>query len=106
VTPEIQLCKIEEEKGVPDEPDLFMTMIFDKLSGCNNQMVHYEFIAARSAYNKGKMTQDEVFEALKRVYKIKQAAGTWTDLMPSKHKITMLTTNLAKTNTELKKLKA
>jgi hypothetical protein len=36
----------------------------------------YEFIAARSAYNKGKMTQDKVFKALKTVYKMEQAAGT------------------------------
>ena len=51
------------------------------------------------------MTQDEVFEALKMVYRMEQAAGTWADLMPSKHKITMLTTNLAKANIELHKMK-
>jgi hypothetical protein len=31
-------------------------------------MYCYELIAACSAYNNGKMTQDEVFEALKMVY--------------------------------------
>ncbi len=59
----------------------------------------YEFIAARSAYNKGKMTRDEVFEALKLVYRMEQAAGIWANLMPSKFEIIMLTTNLAKANT-------
>jgi hypothetical protein len=39
-------------------------------------MFCYKFIAACSAYNKGKMTQDEVFEALKLVYRAEQAAGT------------------------------
>ncbi len=68
-------------------------------------MFCYKFIAARSTYNKGKMTQDEVVEALKMVYKTEQAAGTWADLMPSKHKITMLTTNLAKASAELHKMK-
>ena len=37
--------------------------------------------------------------------KMEQAAGTWADLMPSKHKITMLTTNLAKANVKLNKMK-
>jgi uncharacterized membrane protein len=50
------------------------------------------------------MTQDEVFEALKMVYKMEQAAGTWADLIPSKHEITMLTTNLAKANVKLHKM--
>jgi hypothetical protein len=78
-----------------------MMLLFDKFSGYNNELFCYEFIAARSAYNKGKMSQDEVFEALKTVYKMEQAAGTWANLMPSKHKVTMLTTNLAKVNVEL-----
>jgi hypothetical protein len=52
------------------------------------------------------MTQDEVFEALKMVYKMEQAAGTWADLMPSKHEITMITTNLAKANNKLNKMKS
>ncbi len=51
------------------------------------------------------MTHDEVFEALKSVYKMEQAAGTWADMMPSKLEITMLTTNLAKANVELHKMK-
>ncbi len=42
-----------------------------------------EFIAARSTYNEGKMTQDDIFEALKTAYKTKQAAGTCANLMPS-----------------------
>jgi hypothetical protein len=83
-----------------------MTLLFDKFSGYNNEMFCYEFIADHSAYNKGKMTQDEVFEALKMVYKTEQATGTWANLMPSKHKITMLTTNLAKANVELHKMKS
>ncbi len=76
-----------------------MTRLIDKF------LFSYKFIAARSTYNKGKMTQDEVFEALKTVYKTEQAAGTWANLMPSKHEITMLTTNLAKTNVKLHKMK-
>jgi hypothetical protein len=87
------------------EPDCFMTLLFDKFSGYNNEMFCYVFIATRSAYHKGKMTQDEVFEALKMVYKTEQAAGTWANLMPSKHEITMLTTNLAKANVKLRKMK-
>ena len=55
-------------------------------------MCHYEFISSRSNYNKGAMTMEEVFEALKTVYKSEQAAGTWSDLMTTKHEITMLTT--------------
>jgi hypothetical protein len=96
----------EAEKGVTYKPDCFMTLFFDKLSSHNNEMFHYEFIAARSAYNKGKMTQDEVFEALKLVYRTEQATGTWADLTPSKHEITMLTTNLAKANIQLHKMKS
>jgi hypothetical protein len=53
-----------------------MTLLFDKFSGYNNEMFCYKFIATHSAYNKGKMTQDEVFEAHKKVYKMEQAAGT------------------------------
>jgi hypothetical protein len=83
-----------------------MTLLFDKLSGYKNKMFCYEFIAARSAYNKGKMTHDKVFEALKLVYRMEQAAGTWANLMPSKFEITMLTTNLAKANAELHKMKS
>ena len=55
-------------------------------------MCRYEFIPSRSNYNKGAMTMEEVFEALKTVYKSEQATGTWSDLMPTKHEITMLTT--------------
>ncbi len=51
------------------------------------------------------MTQDDVFEALKMLYKMEQAAGTWADLMPSKHEITILTTNLAKANVKIHKMK-
>ncbi len=99
-------CQIKAEKGVTYELNCFMTLLFfDKFSGYNNEMFCYKFIATRSTYNKGKMTQDEVFEALKTVYKIKQATGTWADLMPFKHKITMLTTNLAKANIKLNKMK-
>jgi hypothetical protein len=47
------------------EPNFFMMLLFDKLSGYNNEMFCHEFIAAHSAYNMGKMTHDEVFEALK-----------------------------------------
>ncbi len=61
--------QIEAEKGVTYEPNRFMTLLFDKLSGYNKEMFCYKFIAARSAYNKGKMTHDEVFEALKLVYR-------------------------------------
>jgi hypothetical protein len=82
-----------------------MMLLFNKLSRYNNKMFHYKFIAARSAYNKGKMTNDEVFEALKLVYRTKQATGTWANLMPIKLEITMLTTNLAKANVELHKMK-
>jgi hypothetical protein len=98
--------QIKAEKGVTYEPDCFMTLLFNKLSGYNNEMFCYEFIAARSAYNKGKMTHDEVFEALKLVYRTEQAAGTWANLMPSKLEITILTTNLAKANVELNKMKS
>ncbi len=80
-----------------------MMLLFDKLSSYNNKMFCYEFIVACSAYRK--MTHDEVFEALKLVYRTEQAAGTWVDLMPSKLEITMLTTNLAKDNVELHKMK-
>jgi hypothetical protein len=86
--------QIEAEKGVTYKPDCFMMLLFDKLSGYNNKMFCYRFIAARSAYNKGKMTHDEVFEALKLVYRTEQVAGTWANLMPSKLDITMLTTYL------------
>ncbi len=82
-----------------------MTLLFDKLTGYNNKIFHYEFIAARSADNKGKMTQDEVFEALKSVYRTEQAASTWANLLPSKHEITMLTINFAKANVKLHKMK-
>jgi hypothetical protein len=68
--------QIEAEKGVTYEPDHFMTLLFDKLSGYNNEMFCYKLIAACSASNKGKMTQDKVFEALKMVYKTEQATGT------------------------------
>ncbi len=98
--------QIEAEKGVTDKPDHFMTLLFDKLSGNNNETFCYKFIVACFTYNKGKMTQDEVFEALKSVYRIEQATGTWANLMPSKHEITMLTTNLAKANVELHKMKS
>ncbi len=56
--------QIKAEKGVTYEPDCFMTLLFDKLSRCNNEMFCYKFIAAHSAFNTGKMTHDEVFEAL------------------------------------------
>jgi hypothetical protein len=36
---------------------------------------------------------------------MEQVTGTWADLMPSKHEITMLTTNLAKANIKLDKIK-
>jgi hypothetical protein len=97
--------QIKAEKGVTYEPNHFMTLLSDKCSRYNNKMFCYEFIAARSAYNKGKMTHDEVFEALKSVYRTEQAAGTWANLMPTKLEITMLTTNLAKANIELNKMK-
>jgi hypothetical protein len=51
------------------------------------------------------MTHGEVFEALKLVYWMEQAAGTWANLMPSKLEITILTTNLAKANIKLIKMK-
>ncbi len=97
--------QIKAEKEVTYKPDCFMTLLFDKLSGYNNKMFRYEFIAARSAYNKGKMTHDKVFKALKLVYRTEQAAGTWDNLMLSKLENTMLTTNLAKANVELHKMK-
>jgi hypothetical protein len=97
--------QIKAEKGVSYEPDHFMMLLFNKLSGYNKKMFCYEFIAARSAYNKGKMTHDKVFEALKLVYRTEQAAGTWANLMPSKVEITMLTTNLAKAKSKLHKMK-
>jgi hypothetical protein len=97
--------QIEAQKGVTYKPNHFMMLLFNKLSGYNNKMFCYEFIAARSAYNKGKTTHDKLFEALKLVYRMEQAAGTWANLMPSKFEITMLTTNLAKANAELHKMK-
>ncbi len=97
--------QIKAEKGVTYKPNCFMMLIFDKLSGYSNEMFCYEFIAACSAYNKGKMTHDKIFEALKSVCRTEQAAGTWADLMPSKFEITMLTTNLAKANAKLQKMK-
>jgi hypothetical protein len=89
--------QIKAEKGVTYEPDCFMMLLIDKFL--------YKFIAACSTYNKGKMTQDEVFEALKLVYRREQATGTCADRMPSKHEITVLITNLAKANIELHKMK-
>jgi hypothetical protein len=80
--------QIEAENGVTFEPGCFMTLLFNKLSGYNNKMFCYKFIAAHSAYNKGKMTLDEVFEVLKSVSRTEQAAGTWANLMPSKLEIT------------------
>jgi hypothetical protein len=59
--------QIKAEKGVTYESKHLMILLFDKLSGYNNEMFCYEFIAAHSPFNKGKMTQDEVFEALKLV---------------------------------------
>jgi hypothetical protein len=97
--------QIKAEKGVTFKPNHFMTLLFNKLSGYNNKMFCYEFIAACPAYNKGKMSHDKVFKALKLVYRMEQAAGTWADLMPSKLEITMLTTNLAKSNVKLHKMK-
>ncbi len=79
--------QIKAEKGVAYKPNCFMTLLFNKLSGYNNKMFRYEFIAARSAYNKGKMTHDEVFEALKLAYRMEQATGTWANLMPSKFEL-------------------
>jgi hypothetical protein len=98
--------QIKAEEGVTYKPNHFMTLLFDRLSRYNNKMFCYKFIAALSTYNKGKMTYDEVFEALKLVYRMEQAAGTWANLMPSKLEITMLTTNLAKANIELHKMKS
>jgi hypothetical protein len=43
--------QIKAEKGVTYEPYRFMTLLFDKFSGYNNEMFCYEFIATRSAYN-------------------------------------------------------
>jgi hypothetical protein len=91
--------QIKAAKGVTYKPNCIMTLLFDKLSGYNNKMFCCKFIAACSAYNKGKMTQDEVFETLKLVYRTEQAAGIWANLMPSK-----LTTNLSKANIELHKM--
>ncbi len=97
--------QIKAEKEVTYKPNCFMLLLFDKLSSYNNKMICYELIAACSTYNKGKITQDEVFEALKLVYRTEQVAGTWADLMPSKLEITMLTNNFAKANVELYKMK-
>ncbi len=97
--------QIKAEKGVTCKPNCSMTLLFDKLSSYNNGMFCYKFIAACSTYNKGKMNHAEVFETLKYVYRMEQAAGTWANLMPSKLEITMLTTNLAKANVELHKMK-
>jgi hypothetical protein len=51
-------------------------LLFDKLSGYNNEMFCYKFIAACSIYKKGKMIQDKVFEALKMVY-VEDRASHW-----------------------------
>ena len=83
-----------------------MTMFFDKLSGYNNKMFCYEFISSRTNYNKGEITMQEVFEALKTVNRTDQAAGIWSKLMPNKHKTTMLTTTHNKTKKEHNKLKS
>ncbi len=48
---------------------------------------------------------NEFFEALKTVYQLEQAAGTWANLMLTKQEITMLITNLKSSKTELAKLK-
>jgi hypothetical protein len=53
--------QIEPEKGISYKPYCFMTLLFDKFSGYNNEMFHYKFITARFAYNKGKTTQEKVF---------------------------------------------
>ncbi len=97
--------QIEAEKGNIFDTDHFMTLFFNKLSDYNNKMICYEFISSRSNYNKGVMTMQEVFEALKMVYKSGQATGTWSNLLPTKHEITMLTTTLNKSKSELDKLK-
>ncbi len=97
---------IKAEKEVTYKPNCFMVLLFSKLLGYNNEMFRFKFIVACSAYNKGKMTQDEVFEALKLVSRTEQAAGTWANLMPSKHEITMITINLAKANVKLHKMKS
>jgi hypothetical protein len=47
--------QIETEKGVSYKPNCFMTLLFDKLSGYNNEMFCNKFIAARSVYNKRTM---------------------------------------------------
>jgi hypothetical protein len=99
-------CQIEAEKGNIYDTDHFMTLFFTKLSTYNNEMFCYQFISSCSNYNKGAMTMQEVFEALKMVYKSEQAAGTWSNLISTKHEITMLTTTLNKTKTELDKLKS
>jgi hypothetical protein len=57
--------QIKAEKEVTYKPDCFMMLLFNKLSGYNNKMFCDKFITACSAYNKGEMTHDEVFEALK-----------------------------------------
>ncbi len=69
-------CQIEAEKGVTYKPNCFMKLLFNKLSGYNNEMFCYKFISACSTYNKGKMTHDKVFEALNSVYRMEQGAGT------------------------------
>jgi hypothetical protein len=51
--------QIKAEKGVTYKPDRFMTLLFHKLSGYNNKMFCYDFIAARSAYTKGKITHSQ-----------------------------------------------
>jgi hypothetical protein len=79
--------QIKTEKGVIYEPNHFMTPLYDKLSRYNYKMFRYEFIATHSAYNKGKMTHGKVFEALKLVYRMEQAAGTWANLMPPSWKL-------------------
>jgi hypothetical protein len=76
--------QIEAEKGNIYDTNHFMTLFFTMLSNYNNGMFCYEFISSCSNYNKEAMTMQEVFEALKTVYKSEQAAGTWSDLMPTK----------------------
>jgi hypothetical protein len=97
--------QIKAEKGVTYKSNCFMTLLFDKLPWYNNEIFCYKFIAVCFAYKKGKMTHDEVFEALNVVCRTEQATGTWVDLMPFKLEITMLTTNLAKANVKLHKMK-
>ncbi len=98
--------QIEAEKGNIYDTDHFMTLFFNKLSNYNSEMFHYEFISSRSNFNKRVMTMQEVFEALKTVYKLEQATGTWSNLMLTKYEITMLTTTLNKTKSEPNKLKS